>query len=48
MTVFMTYALIGYMVGVVLERFVSGEVGLAVRIVAAVLFVLAWLVGFIR
>ena len=45
---FMVYGLIAYMVGVVITRFVSAEVGEVIRIVGAVVFVLAWILTFVR
>ena len=47
-TTWMIYGLIAYMVGVVVARFISAEVGDVVRIIGAVVFVIAWLVSFVK
>jgi hypothetical protein len=48
MTTLMLYALLGYMVGVIIERFVHTTAGLNTRVIAAILFVLFWIFGFTR
>jgi hypothetical protein len=48
MTTYEVYALVAYMIGVVIERFISAEVGSVIRIIAAVVFVLAWLISVIH
>lgn len=48
MTIFMTYMLILFMVGVVIKRFVNAQVGDALEIIGAVLFVLAFLLTVIH
>lgn len=48
MTQFEAYALVAFMVGVVIKRFVNPSVGDTIEVVAAVLFVLAFLIGFIH
>lgn len=48
MTNFEIYALIAYFIGVVVKRFINPQVGDAIEVIAAVLFVLAWLIGLIH
>lgn len=43
----MLYSLLAYMIGVVVERLVSPEVGKVFVIASAIVFVFAWLVGLI-
>jgi ABC-type Mn2+/Zn2+ transport system permease subunit len=48
MTQFETYALIAFFIGVVVKRFINAQVGDTIEVIAAVLFVLAWLLSVLR
>jgi hypothetical protein len=48
MTEFMTWSLIAFMIGVVVKRFINTLAGDAIEVVAAVLFVLAFLLTVVR
>lgn len=48
MSVLQEWALVAYMVGVVVKRFISAQVGEAIEVVSAILIVLVWLVSWVR
>lgn len=48
MTTFEIYAIVAFFIGVVIKRFINAQVGDTIEVVAAVVFVLAWLLSVIH
>lgn len=45
MTTYMIYALLAYFVGVIVKKYMNVAVGEVIEVVAAILFILLWLIG---
>lgn len=48
MSVYMVLAVLAFMIGVLIKRFINSEVGETVKVIAAVVYVFAWALSAIR